>query len=128
MIPLTVSDGLAIATSTFSQKNSKSAGKFSASERVLDTQTQAFVSARSSESGYLYHPSPFPATAKWQRRLDKHLETQASSPFGNYSLLSSDLVLSHFAAELDVDENGGTVAWRDKQWHVLPLQAGDLKR
>lgn len=82
-----------------------------------------------SESGYLYHPSPYPNTPSWARRLDNSsTSAPPPSPFGPYSLISSDVVVTHFATDLDVDETGGTVLWQGKRWDVGVLGEGDVVR
>lgn len=80
-----------------------------------------------SQSGYLYHPSPYPGTPSWQRRLERS-DSPLASPFGPYSLISSDVVVTHFASDLDVDESGGTVLWQGKRWEVGVLREGDVVR
>ena len=81
------------------------------------------------ETGYLYHPSPYPPLSRWQRRAQEGVP----SPYGRYSLISSYAVLQRLAQGLDIDPElhqgerrddgrpcAGTVEWRGER-HRLGL-------
>jgi len=91
------------------------------------------------DTGYLYHPSPSPATSV--RMLPGVVE--GSSPYGQYSLMSSSLVLMHFSSTLEYthddsevknDPRGadslvaGTVEWAGKGWELGALRATNPQR
>ncbi|CAO1620356.1 unnamed protein product [Parajaminaea phylloscopi] len=98
-----------------------------AGDRYTDFQPSRLRVCR--DSGYLYHPSPFPATTSWTKLLAKTGDKgMPPSPYGGYSLLSSQLVLSHFAGDLDVSDSGGSIVWQGQRCSIGLLQDGDLSK
>jgi len=86
------------------------------------------------ESGYLYHPSPYPRTLTWNKRVKAAQEVGEPlppKPFGPYSLVSSSLVLDNFSQGLNLTPEtfdqgkGGTIEWKGKKWEIGVLQPGD---
>ena len=73
--------------------------------------------------GYLYHPSPKASTSRRTRALH-------TNPYGNYSLLKSELVLSQLSAGLMVDEktSEGSFEWLGETVGIGPLADGEALR
>ena len=79
--------------------------------------------------GYLYHPSPLPTTVS--RR--KHAAADGRgppNPYGQYSLLASELMLSSFSQGLDIDESSGIgeYVWQGQRYAISTLESGDVTR
>jgi hypothetical protein len=72
------------------------------------------------KNGYLYHPSPIPST--------RRNPSPTSSPYGNYLLLRSSLVLESFSKSLHVNDDGetGTFEWNEREWEIQRLKEEDL--
>ncbi|PWN52993.1 hypothetical protein IE53DRAFT_228848 [Violaceomyces palustris] len=65
------------------------------------------------ETGYVYHPSP---------TLPKKSEQESRKRLGEYSLISSQVLISHFSKSLELDPNdcdeGGAFFWKGKRWSI----------
>lgn len=78
------------------------------------------------DTGYVFAPSPLPPLRSARKRVEEH--GVQSNPYGQYSLLSSALVLQRLATGLDIDPDaflhgkGGSIEWKGKRWYmgVLP--------
>lgn len=90
------------------------------------------------ERGYLYHPSPTrEARQRHRRRKSLHLEamkggiTMANQDevfhqYGKYSLLRSELVVSHFAKSLDLSIDGeNSFEWLGQRFKIKKIEEGD---
>lgn len=75
-------------------------------------------------NGYVYHPSPL-------RPNSRRKGTDRASPYGKYSLLGSNLVLSRFADGLEIDPDvfhegqGGSIEWHGRRYQLglLPVRS-----
>jgi hypothetical protein len=83
------------------------------------------------DTGYVYHPSPLPLLQSGRKRVEEH--GSKANPYGQYSLLSSALVLQRLATGLDVDPDafgdgkGGSIEWKGKRWEMGILSAEESK-
>lgn len=95
---------------------------------TLRTVFQPFA-LRVDNRGYLYHPSPLPTTAP-RRKKAATGGRGPPNPYGQYSLLASELVLSTFSQGLDIDEASGIgeYAWQGQRYAISSLEASDVTR
>ena len=79
-------------------------------------------SLRVDHRGYLYHPSPI-----LQRRARK---ADNVNPYGDYSLLKSELVLSQLSHSLTIDEasQSGSFEWLGREYGIDRLREEEVLR
>lgn len=78
--------------------------------------------------GYLYHPSPEAQQNSSRRRRQPQGDKQRgiSEPYGKYSLLRSELVISHFGKSLELQDNGsGSYEWLGHRQCIELLKDGE---
>jgi len=82
--------------------------------------------------GYLYHPSPEArASSRRSRRQASSQMTDSDAvkpnPYGKYSLLRSELVISHFGRSLEMrdDDLGGSYEWLGGRRDIKMLEEGE---
>jgi Domain of unknown function (DUF4505) len=92
---------------------------------TLETEFDPSALKVDAETGYVYHPSPFPPLTSLQKKVTKDYH-----PYGAYSLLSSALVLQRLASGLDIDpvsfadHQGGSIEWKGKRYTMGIVQDG----
>lgn len=80
------------------------------------------------ETGYVYHPSPISPLRSAREKVKQG--GLAANSYGEYSLLSSALVLQRLATGLDVDPEafqegkGGSIEWEGKRWDMGIITGG----
>lgn len=80
--------------------------------------------------GYLYHPSPEAQQSSSRRRRgradDSEAKVDSIHPYGKYSLLRSELVISQFGKSLELQNDGsGSYEWLGQRYNIGLLQEGE---